>query len=516
MEKIKKKIVKIKTWIRKNPKEAAFLMAILLLAAFLRLYKIDQYMIFLGDEGRDAIVVRRLLVDFDPILIGPGTSIGNMYLGPLYYYMMAPALLLARFSPVGPAVQIALLGVTTVFFVWYIGREWFGKVAALVSSFLYAIAPTIIIYSQSSWNPNIMPFFALLTIYSLWQIWQKGKWKWLLVLAVSFAFVLQSHYLGLLLIPAIGIFWFLSWWKIRMTKKTKAFFRYSLYGLVIFFILMSPLVIFDARHGWRNFEALYRFFAQRQTTISARPWNALPKLVPLMQEVTTRLVGARVAAIGKWILLAILATLFWLLAKHRDKLKKIEIRAYYILAVWFFFAFLGLGLYKQEIYDHYFGLFFPAPFLLIGAISEELVKFAKRTGLVIVAILVLYLAYANLTKTPISNPPNRQLQRTKIVAEKIMKEADGERFNLAVIAERNYDDAYQYFLEKWGAEVVDIDAQLADETITDILFVVCERTREDCHPTTDPKSEIANFGWSKIENEWKIEGIYLFELAHAR
>lgn len=84
------------------------LISILIIGAFLRLYKIDGYMTFLGDEGRDVIIVRNLLVNADPILIGPGTSVGGMYLGPLYYYFMAPFLLLANFSPVGPAVGVAL------------------------------------------------------------------------------------------------------------------------------------------------------------------------------------------------------------------------------------------------------------------------------------------------------------------------------------------------------------------------------------------------------------------------
>ena len=61
------------------------LISILIIGAFLRLYKIDGYMTFLGDEGRDVIIVRNLLVNADPILIGHGTSVGGMYLGPLYY-----------------------------------------------------------------------------------------------------------------------------------------------------------------------------------------------------------------------------------------------------------------------------------------------------------------------------------------------------------------------------------------------------------------------------------------------
>ena len=36
--------------------------------------------------------------------------------------------------------------------------------AGLVAALLYAISPTVIIYSRSSWNPNIMPFFALLSV----------------------------------------------------------------------------------------------------------------------------------------------------------------------------------------------------------------------------------------------------------------------------------------------------------------------------------------------------------------
>jgi len=173
---------KIKRWIKENRFEAVTLLIILLIGAYLRLYKIDEYMTFLGDEGRDAIVVRRLIVDFDPILIGPRTSIGDMYLGPLYYYMMAPALALSFLSPVGPAVMIALLGIVTIFFVWWVGREWFPSahsakaqgrleqgrkaprsgqvsVAGLIAASLYAISPTVIVLSRNSWNPNIMPFF---------------------------------------------------------------------------------------------------------------------------------------------------------------------------------------------------------------------------------------------------------------------------------------------------------------------------------------------------------------------
>lgn len=520
MEKIKVNIrnqaSNIKKWTRENRKEAMVLAVILLVGAFFRLYRISEYMTFLGDEGRDVIVVRRLLADFDPILIGPRTSIGDMYLGPLYYYIMAPALLLANFSPAGPAILIALLGVATVFFVWLIAREWFGQLAAFVASLLYAVAPTVIIYSRSSWNPNIMPFFALLSIYAVWRVWQRRQWKWLIVAGISFAFTLQSHYLGLLLGPVIGFFWLLTLADIRKKKqKVRHFLSYSLLTIALFAGLMSPLVLFDARHGWRNFASMKKFFTQRQTTVSARPWNALPKAWPNFVQTNTRLVAGHNETVGRLISVAMLALLAWLLLFKRKDLKS-HSPAYLILAAWLGFALLGLGLYKQHVYDHYFGFFFPAPFLLLGGLMENLQQGAKNKGKIIVLVVLLLLLVANLRENPLKFPPNRQLQRSQEVAQKIIKEAGPEKFNLAVIAERNYEGAYQYFLERWRAPFVIIDPQRADETITEQLFVVCELPPEKCDPTHNPKAEVANFGWSKVEKEWQIAGTVLYKLVHSQ
>ncbi len=218
--------------------ERLAILLVLLLAAYLRLNQISGYMTFLGDEGRDAVVVRRLLVYGDPILVGPGTSIGNMYLGPLYYYLIAPALFLAGYSPVGPSVLVAVLAVITIGMVYFIGKEWFGKMAGVVASSLYAVAPTVIIFSRASWNPNVMPFFALLCIYAVWRTWRKQEFIWLIVLGIAYAFVLQSHYLGLVLAPVLGLFWFLSFRKIRREKaEKKNFWKRTAIGLFCFLFL---------------------------------------------------------------------------------------------------------------------------------------------------------------------------------------------------------------------------------------------------------------------------------------
>ena len=530
-------VYRVKGWIRRNRLETLILLTILLIGAFFRLYKIDEYMTFLGDEGRDVIVVGRLLTDFDPILVGPGTSIGNMYLGPLYYYMMAPALLLANFSPVGPAVMIALLGVATIFFVWFVTREWFYKEGlepervawgALIAAGLYAISPTVIIYSRSSWNPNIMPFFALLSIYSVWQFWEKHKFKWLVVSGISMAFALQSHYLGLLLIPVIGLFWLLTFIKVKgKAHVVKELIKNTIYGGLVFLLLMSPLIIFDARHEWRNFEAAKIFFTQRQTTISARPWTALPEIPDIFIKMVTRLVAGTSEFAGSIYskVLTLLVGGSFLLAYFKSNFSKDpaarqRIKAYLLIFVWLGVALVGLGVYKQEIYDHYYGFFFSAPFLLIGVLIQEIfalgsksISFPTFFG---ISIILYFLISVNLHNNPLRYPPNRQLQRTIEVVKAVTQYSEGKPFNFAVIAERNYEGAYMYFFEMWGIPAYIPIADILDETLKDQLFVVCEVTGERCNPETNVRPELTNFGWRKVVASWEVAGFTIHKVIHAQ
>ncbi|MBI4033353.1 MAG: glycosyltransferase family 39 protein [Candidatus Blackburnbacteria bacterium] len=529
MKGYKVKFTSIRERILENKREAVLLLAVLLLAAALRLWKIDGYLTFLGDEGRDVRVVRRFLTDFDLMFVGPRTSIGDMYLGPLYYYLIAPFLALWRFSPVGPATFVALLSVATVFLTWFAAREWFGKVAAFFASLLFAISPVVILHARHSWNPNIMPFFALLSIFAIWRVWQKREWKWLLVLGVSFAAVLQSHYLGLLLLPTIGIFWLLTLRNTQYAIRSQAlltrsqallirkkFFIFSLFAFSLFAFSMSPLVFFDAKHAFRNWGAMVKFFTERQTTVSARPWNAIPDLWPLWQnDVVTNLLVGREKEWSALVAIVLVIGALWLGRKWHNNQKKVQLAALRLTSLWIVVGLLGLGLYKQAIYSHYFEFMFAAPFLLVGAILQEL--WTDRKWLVIV--IGILLIWINLQQNPLKDPPQRQLQRVQEIDRRIMNEAGDKPFNFGLIAKRNYEEGYLYFFELWKAPVREIDAQRSKETITDQLFVVCEDTTspgnpEPCKPINHEKAEIANFGWAKIEKEWEQKGVRVFKLVH--
>ena len=179
-------------------KSAILIIAILILAGFLRLYQISAYQTFLGDEGRDVLVAKGIL-EGKLTLLGPRASAGDFFTGPIYYYMMAPFLLLFHYDPVGPAVMIALLSVATVYLIYLFGKEWFGGKAGLYAAALYAVSPLVIAYSRSSWNPNPMPFFSLLILYIINKAIARYSWKKFLLAGVLFGIAFQSHQKNLLL-----------------------------------------------------------------------------------------------------------------------------------------------------------------------------------------------------------------------------------------------------------------------------------------------------------------------------
>ncbi|MCX6705307.1 MAG: glycosyltransferase family 39 protein [Candidatus Woesebacteria bacterium] len=494
--------LRIADFVRKNKKELLILTLILLVGAFFRLYRISEYMTFLGDEGRDVIIVRRIITELHPPLIGPGTSIGNMYLGPLYYYMMILPLLIANFSPVGPAVQIALLGVATVFFIWFAGREWFGKTAGLVSAGLYAISPTIIRFSRSSWNPNIMPFFALLCIYSIWRVWKHHEFKWLIVLGITFAFVMQSHYLGILLAPTLFVFWFFAFKNLVLIRN---FAKNTLIGLVFFAILMFPLLIFDIRHGGTNFSAIGAMVTSRKD-VGFSLGDSFSRAASVAVMVSSNLISAKNIYLSV-VTLALFATvIIWVCVKKKFN------SPFGLILLWLVSGVTGFLVYKNPVFDHYLGFLFPAPFLIIGAIAQKIRK--NKIMFSLFTIYIVSLVFVNLKNSPVLSDPNMQMPRAISVAKVIQEKANGERFNLATISDLNNRDVYQYFLVVWGAKVVDTDPSSLEFTRTDQLFVVCERPREKCDPVNNPSAWITSFGWTKILDEWDVWGGTLFKLGH--
>lgn len=495
----------LSVWLRQNKKEFLILTVILLAASFLRLYRIADYLTFLGDEGRDVMVVKRMIVDHKLTLLGPTASVGGFFLGPAYYYFMVPFLWLFGLDPVGPAVMVALFGVATVFLIYKTGRDFFDEKTALLAAGLYSLSPLVIAYSRSSWNPNLMPFFSLLIIWLTRKFALSKRIELLGLIGFLFGILIQLHYLAVFLMVAAGVYLFLF---SPLRKK----FKFYLWPLAGFLLGWSPFILFELRHRFPNFKTLYQFiFFGEETGFAAKGF--LLTLYDVVYRLFYRLVANNNQFLALTLLFGSLGALvfFW----QKQKRKKTEFLTLSLLGLWFLLGTTLFVFYQDDVYDYYFGFMFPLPFLLT---SFALVKLSAKNRLAkfLSGLIILWLLLVNLKGVPFRSVPNRQLDQTRQIARIILDQAGSEPFNFALITGSNSDHAYRYFLEIWGRPPVTIQNLQTDperKTVTDQLLVVCEMA--ECKPLGHSLWEIAGFGRAEIAGTWPAPGgIKVIKLVH--
>lgn len=463
------------------------IIGLVFLGAVLRLWNMSNALQFLGDQGRDALVVSRIFKEQDIVLIGPVTSTGNMHLGPLYYYFMLPFLMLSYPSPLGPAYAVALLSIATIVLMYWLGKEMVGEKAAALATFFFTFSATLIAYSRFSWNPNPSPLFGLLFIWSLYKTEQKKYWYWVGV-AASIAVLIQLHYVTLLTLPVAGLFWLLQvkgWTKIAK-KLRPQFIRATLGSIALFIAFLSPLIVFDMRHDWLNVRSLQKFAGTSQESVDSMP--LVQKLGTTLAETHGRSlqlffelsIGKKALfelysedlqrGINTVLLLAVLGTFGFLLSKKDNPHRT----AHKILAVTYLISVIGLAFYRSSVFDHYVIFFLPVTFLIFGSVLSELTRW-KAGWPIVATVLVLYLGF-NLPRIPLQTL-GWTIQDMNATAQTIAERVSpGEKYNIVLLSETKdiYGENYRYFLSTTQTPPLRIEHFGEVET----LFIIDEQKLE--------------------------------------
>jgi 4-amino-4-deoxy-L-arabinose transferase-like glycosyltransferase len=488
-------------------------------------------MTFLGDEGRDVLIVRRMIVDGKWTLLGPTASVGGFFMGPIYYYFMAPFLWLWNFNPVGPAIMVALFGIATIYLVYYVGKRIFGSEVGLVASCLYALSPLVIAYSRSSWNPNIVPFFGILLFFFLWDVIVNNHWKHVFWIGIILGIGLQLHYTFLALFGVVCV-WFLLY------GKDHSRIKHYVFGCIGFFVGFSPFLAFEVRHGFINIRSILSFVFEGKDTgfsighfftnsidVYFRLFGRLVVRVPekgtlgnlpfiektlLIDSTWILALSALLLVIGIFLYKKYFTQLFVLQGKRKDEL-------YYgitLITLWTLVILSFFGFYKKANYDYYFGMMYFVPFILIGLLFKTLYYKGIRWkvfGFITVGLLVIY----NWQGMPFRYTPNNQLGQVELIAREIIDKTDGKPFNFALITDGNSDHSYRYFFELWGKSPVIIENATIDptrKTVTDQLLIVCEDIF--CKPLGNSLWEVAGFGRAEIVKQWDVSVVKLYKLVH--
>lgn len=483
-------------------KATIILASLLLLAGFLRLYNIRDTIIFLGDEGRDALAVKHIIVDFQPTLLGPTASVGGFYLGPAYYYMIAPFIFVFGMDPVGAAVMVALMGTATVGLLFFIINRWYGLFPAAISSLLYATAPGVISFSRSSWNPNPIPLFTIAIIICLYYSITQKKLIWGFLAAACYGLIsLNLHLLGLIM----GIFLAAA-----LLLHPKSHLPKLIPTQILGFLAGSSMFwAFELRHGFLNTQNIIEFITRSGGAAGPKSWNFIWLFLEVNRFNLEAVLGSGSALLSTYLSPLLIASVFFitfykLLQKSG---KTLPVSSQLILVYWLACS-LGLALYRGQWHFHYFQFFFLAPPLLLAfSLSTINSKLLKGLILTLTFIFSVFL----LTRAPTWHQGSRLLDQTERIADKVIELSDGQPYNFALITDGNSDHAYRFFLETNHAAPT-----LLQQETTKQLIIVCEKQPEDtCAPLGNPLWEIAGFGRAEIDTQTTVHpNITLYRLIH--
>ena len=470
-------------------KQHWLIIVVTILAAFLRWYRLPASLQFLGDQGRDALVMRRILVDHYLPAIGPITSVGGFYLGPAYYYLMAPFLWMFEYNPVGPAFATALIGIITIPILYFVTKEMLSVKTAKIAALLYALAAIPVQETRSAWNPNPMPLAALGIIYGLYQAINNKKPKWLLLTASSLAIAFQLHYMIVFLSP----FLIIQLFKLGKQKQLKKYIGLS-FLLLILSIL--PLILFEIKNDFLNINGLISFLNKHQYD-SLNLWQIFLNLRGRSEEVIGMILGfgRQTTLVRTWVTRSfLLITLISVFQKPKSGFK--------LIVNYLFLTIASLAVFRDHVYPHYLGFLFPVTFMIAAEVLSRL-----KGKLLPLTILFLFLFTCNnypklVTTINGQGNLNSVRQAADFIKEDITDNSH-QQVNVALLdGTRDYKAMnYRYFLDLNQAGILTV----ADYPQTQILYVVSPYQQPEVLST--PVWEIQSLLPAQLTSQWQLPNI---------
>lgn len=220
-----------------NYKVYIALLLIVLSGLYLRFWDFNNNIGFGWDQTRDAWKTRDILMG-QVVLNGPRTGVGHFYLGPLWYYLLAPFYFITKLDRVGAIYLNIFVNIFNFGAFFWVTKKIYNDYAALFAVIILATSKYLISITQTPWNVSPLFGFSALIFYSIYKVVYKNDYKFIPVLAFLTGLFFHLHFAVIFLIPII----LLSF--VFVQHKMKALII-GIKSLPLFLIWLLPIVIFD-------------------------------------------------------------------------------------------------------------------------------------------------------------------------------------------------------------------------------------------------------------------------------
>jgi hypothetical protein len=134
-----------------------------------------------------------------------------------------------------------LFSVMAVPLTYRLGKTLGGGRLGLMAALLMTVAPYQIWHAQDARNYSMLTAAATMSMWSFFNVWQRGGWRWRLIYILSTLCAVFTHYHGLVIIGIQGLFFLIAW---------RRYWRNYLSWAGILLLILIPLIawlIFGSR-----------------------------------------------------------------------------------------------------------------------------------------------------------------------------------------------------------------------------------------------------------------------------
>lgn len=389
---------------------------ILLIAAFLRLYRIDT-VAFVDDNAVVFSMARDAIIHGLWPITSNRASLGILNFPLIVYLFMLPAAISS--NPLWAEVMVGLLNTMAVLLAYFFVRRYYGRLAGTIVAFFYATCVMALAYSGEIWPQSVLSPFVVLFLFCLFKGVVERCQGWFLPAILLLGILYQIHgssllLAGLLLAACIFAFKTIRWYEILL-------------AIVVLGVLCSPYLFWEWQSHFSDVIILFNA-SKAPAHINLDAWNFYKSflspyiLSPYVQSTASRsdllptdphsvLVDTPLRylrgllrleyTLMLWLFLcSLLVTalqVFWTKLDHPSA-KKIDgitnnsvgIRGWLsdlwatpyrqgllLLLIWQVLLPMSQIHHSIPLYSHYFIIFLPGQFILVGHSISKVMKFVQ-------------------------------------------------------------------------------------------------------------------------------------------
>lgn len=428
----------------KNFKNQFIFLLIFISGLFLRVYKFPLTVNLGTDQGAAYLIADRIINENQLLLVGPLTTVWQInLLPPTYYYLFTLFFFFLR-NEIAVSFAFAIFGIFSIYLIYLAGKELFNRKTGLIASLLYATSFTMVNYGRDAWEPHLVPFFIILSLYLGISGQKLGNRKliWLSVLSFTISLMYVSSFL---LIVPFFFFWIYCFGK--NFSKIRSLFEAGFAFLLFLLLNYLPVIIYESSRSFPSLGFLWQTLKGNNEYISYGRTSFINSVYDHLSLFNEALWPSFPQESLLFVAIILIVSIYFIR-------KGVNIFFSLITAsiIW---AIILTGIYQNKPEIYRFSAIFPLFFLLLAFLTSKI-----RRGLLWLLFIFLFTVYFYSNFSAISKiitlRENANINKLYKIAEIILKSTGTKSFTLYTITpeekDNHYSTSYWWALEKLTGE----------------------------------------------------------------